>query len=196
MKLAVAFLFAAVAALGIVSIAQAQEHTVDDVKEKFADLTRAEIEAMGYVVDAVCVEAPPGAMGFHAVNESLFDTAVDALEPEVILLGPNDEVWGVEYETAAETENPVVLGQEMPLLEGGHPGMEFDHYSMHVWFVENLAGQFADFNPALTCAGELPPTGGPPPAPGSDANWWLVALGLAAMSLGAATILTWRRRQA
>jgi len=167
---------AALASLLAASLALAQEETtLEDVEAEFGDLTRSEIEAMGYVVDPVCVDAselpPPvqeqlgltatAAMGFHAVNEDLFDDTVDPLEPEIVLLGPDDEVWGVEYETSIDTENPEVLGQEMPLLEGGHPGMEFDHYAIHAWFIDNPAGQFADFNPTVSCsaAEALPTTG-------------------------------------
>src|SRR3989337_250747 len=94
---------AALASLLAASSALAQEETtLEDVEAEFGDLTRAEIEALGYVVDPVCVDAselpPPvqeqlgltatAAMGFHAVNEGLFDDTVDPLEPEIGLLGP------------------------------------------------------------------------------------------------------------
>jgi hypothetical protein len=39
----------------------------------------------------------------------------------------------------------------MTLLPGGHPGMEFDHYILHAWFIDNPNGQFADFNPNVSC---------------------------------------------
>lgn len=205
MKRMIVALVIVLLALSTASVVTAQKPSLDDVEAKFGDLTRAEIEAMGYVVDPVCVDAselpPPlldqlgipstAAMGFHAVNEGLFDDQVSALEPEVILLGPNDEVWGVEYEAVAETENPVVLGQQMHLLEGGHPGMEFDHYALHVWLVDNPAGQFADFNPKLACApAALPKTGGERAA-GRFNGWLLASLGL--LALGAGLLLRRRR---
>ncbi len=192
-----------------VSCAAGEEVTADDVEAAFGDLTRSEIETMGYVVDPVCVDAsdipafvleelnltPTAAMGFHAVREELFDATVDPLEPEVILLGLNGEVWGVEYEATIDTEDPTVLGQAMPLLEGGHPGMEFDHYAMHAWFIDNPNGQFADFNPAVSCATGAPETGaGPDSAPGGrDAAPIVLAL-LAAIAGGALLAGGWTMR--
>ena len=158
------------------SLALAQEEvTLEDVEAQFGDLTRSEIEALGYVVDPVCITAELagapaalGGMGFHAVNAALIDETVDALEPEIILLDADDNVVGVEYEiSTADIDQPVVLGQEMPLLEGGHPGMEFDHYVMHAWFIDNPAGQFADFNPNLTCPA-APVVAPPPTGSGGD----------------------------
>lgn len=160
MRLVVLIGAAVLAAVVGGSLALAQEEvTLEDVQAQFGDLTRAEIEALGYVVDPLCVTAELagapaelGGMGFHAVNAALIDETVDALEPEIILLDADDNVVGVEYETStADIDQPVILGQEMPLLEGGHPGMEFDHYVMHAWFIDNPNGQFADFNPNLSC---------------------------------------------
>lgn len=181
----------------------AQGPTVDDVKAKFGSLTQAEIEAMGYTVQPVCVDAgevpapvreqfglpATAAMGIHAVNEALFDNQVNPLEPEDILLGPDGQVWGVEYEATADTADPTVFGQPMPLLEGGHPGMEFNHYALHLWFVDNPAGMFADFNPALSCApAALPATGGAQPAAGVHGSWLLVAAGLLLLVAGLGVI--------
>jgi hypothetical protein len=148
---------------------------------------------MGYVVEPVCVDAsqlPPelreqfgfpdsAAMGFHAVREDLVDDQVNALEPEAIMLGPDDEVWGVEYETLPETEDLMLFGQPFTFLEGGHAGMEYDHYILHLWFVDNPAGQFADFNPALACPAPavLPATGGAQPVIPLG-GWLLAGLGL------------------
>jgi hypothetical protein len=39
--------------------------------------------------------------------------------------------------------------------------VEHEHYALHVWFVENSSGTFADFNPRVSC----PPGSTPPPAP-------------------------------
>jgi hypothetical protein len=167
MRLIVLIVVAVLAAVvgGSLALAQGEEVTLEDVKAEFGDLTRSEIEAMGYVFDNECVDAselpppvlealgasPTDGMGFHAGNEALFDDIVDPLEPEVIVLDADDNVIAVEYETSIDTEDPTVLGQEMTLLPGGHPGMEFDHYILHAWFIDNPNGQFADFNPDVSC---------------------------------------------
>jgi hypothetical protein len=128
--------------------------TLADVSTKFLGMRPARAEEMGYAIDAVCVSAPPGVMGYHAGIETAFDSGVSALEPEIVMIAPYQgrfQVVGVEYESMADTANINVLGQDMPLLPEGHPGMEFAHYAMHVWLVDNPSGTFADFNPALSC---------------------------------------------
>ena len=104
-------------------------------------------------------------MGTHYVREDLFDTTVHGSEPEVLVFGPDGTLWSLEYESAAATENPRVLGQDMPFLVGGHPGMEFDHYVMHAWMIENPAGRYVDFNPNVTCEAPAAPIA--PPSTGS-----------------------------
>ena len=56
------------------------EATPAEIEAEFGGLTRADIEAMGYAVDEECVDAEAagapaalGAMGYHAINESLVD---------------------------------------------------------------------------------------------------------------------------
>ena len=63
----------------------------------FADLTLADVEVMGYVIDEECLTAETvgapaelGAMGVHAINEALIDDTLDPLEPEIILLDAED----------------------------------------------------------------------------------------------------------
>ena len=202
MKLAIAVLFAAVATLGLVSIAQAQEPTVDDVKAKFAGLSQSDVEALGYEQITDCLDAselPPSVleeldipatagMGIHFLNEALVDTTLDPLEPELIQFGPGGEVWNVEYATPPQEDPLEIFGQQLSFVE------EADIDALHLWMVDNPAGQFADFNANVSCPAELPSTGGPPPAPGSDANWWLVALG-AALAAGGLGLVTWRLRR-
>ncbi len=206
-RVTVSAVAAGVAIVALVTAVQAQQMTVE---EKFGGLSQADVEAMGYVIPApVCVDAsvlPPfvltalgipatAAMGIHAVNVSLFDNQVDPLEPEVVIFGPDGTLWGVEYEATADTADPRVFGQDMTLLEGGHEGMEFDHYALHVWFIENPAGQFADFNPAVTCGAQTvqPPSTGSAgllaASQGSGPALWLVALGTLAAALSGARLL-------
>jgi uncharacterized protein YjeT (DUF2065 family) len=61
-------------------------------------------------------------------------------------------VLGVEYEIMAEmvSEPPQLFGQTFTKLPP-HPGVIHEHYALHVWFIDNPSGQFADFNPSVSC---------------------------------------------
>lgn len=196
-KLVVVVAVAALVALVGTSMANAQEVTPEDVEAAFIDLTRAEIEAMGYVVDAECISAETvgapaelGAMGFHAINEALIDTTLDPLEPEIILLDAEDNVIAVEYATPPQDEPLTVLGQQLAFVEG--PDID----ARHLWFLENPAGQFADFNTNASCpAAEEAPEAMTAPATGisgytggnnSGVLIVLTLLGLAGSALAAA----------
>lgn len=154
-KRLVVLIVAAVLAIligGSIAFAQEDEATPEDVEAAIADLTRAEIEAMGYVVDEECITAETvgapaelGAMGFHAINEALIDDTLDPLEPEIILLDAEDNVIAVEYATPPQDEPLSVLGQQLAFVEG--PDID----ALHLWFMDNPAGQFADFNTNASC---------------------------------------------
>ncbi len=180
----------AVAILGLLvsmSVAQAQEGedaTPAEIEAAFGDLTRAEVEAMGYVVDEECVSAEAvgapaalGAMGFHAVNESLVDTTLVASEPEVILLDADDNVVAVEYLTPPQDPPLSIHGEQLTFVEAvGHDGL-------HLWFLENPSGQFADFNPNTSCPEVITiastGSGGDLSAGGSAASTLVVVLAIA-----------------
>ena len=153
-KLGILIVAAALATLigGSIALAQEDEATPEDVEAAFADLTLADIEAMGYVIDEECITAETvgapaelGAMGFHAINEDLVDETLDPLAPEVILLDPDDNVIAVEYLTPPQDEPLSVLGQQLTFIDG------VNHDGLHLWFLENPAGQFADFNTNASC---------------------------------------------
>lgn len=198
-KLVVVVAVAALAALVATSMANAQEVTLEDVEAAFIDLTRAEIEAMGYVVVELCISAETvgepaelGGHGRHAINAALIDTTLDPLEPEMILLDPEDNVViAVEYVTPPQEEPLTVLGQQLTYVEIA----DWDH--LHVWFLENPSGQFADFNPnVISCpAGTEAPEVMAAPATGtsgytrSNSSGVLIVLtllGLAGSALAAA----------
>lgn len=198
-KLVVVVAVAALAALVATSMANAQEVTLEDVEAAFIDLTRAEIEAMGYVVVELCISAETvgepaelGGHGMHAINAALIDTTLDPLEPESILLDPEDNVViAVEYVTPPQEEPLTVLGQQLTYVEIA----DWDH--LHVWFLENPSGQFADFNPnVISCpAGTEAPEVMAAPATGtsgytrSNSSGVLIVLtllGLAGSALAAA----------
>lgn len=197
-KLVVVVAAAALAALVATSMANAQEVTLEDVEAAFIDLTRAEIEAMGYVVVELCVSAETvgepaelGGHGMHAINAALIDTTLDPLEPEIIMLDPEDNVViAVQYVTPPQEEPLTVLGQQLTYVEIA------DWDSLHVWFLENPSGQFADFNPNVSCpAGTEAPEVMAAPATGtsgytrSNSSGILIVLtllGLAGSALAAA----------
>lgn len=197
-KLVVVVAVAALAALGATSMANAQEVTLEDVEAAFIDLTRAEIEAMGYVVVELCISAETvgepaelGGHGMHAINAALIDTTLDPLEPEGILLDLEDNVIGLQYLTPPQEEPLTVLGQQLTYVEIA----DWDH--LHVWFLENPSGQFADFNPnVISCpAGTEAPEVMAAPATGtsgytrSNSSGVLIVLtllGLAGSALAAA----------
>lgn len=196
-KLVVVVAVAALAALVATSMANAQEVTLEDVEAAFIDLTRAEFEAMGYFGGGLCISAETvgepaelGGHGTHAINAPLIDTTLDPLEPEAILLDLEDNVIGLQYLTPPQEEPLTVLGQQLTYIEMA------DWDSLHVWFLENPSGQFADFNPNFSCpAGTEAPevmaapatgTGGYTRSNSSGVLIVLTLLGLAGSALAAA----------
>lgn len=196
-KLVVVVAVAALAALVATSMANAQEVTLEDVEAAFIDLTRAEFEAMGYFGGGLCISAETvgepaelGGHGTHAINAPLIDTTLDPLEPEAILLDLEDNVIGLQYLTPPQEEPLTVLGQQLTYIEMA------DWDSLHVWFLENPSGQFADFNPNFSCpAGTEAPEVMAAPATGtsgytrSNSSGVLIVLtllGLAGSALAAA----------
>ena len=68
-------------------------------------------------------------------------------------------------------------------------------YALHAWFIDNPAGTFADFNPAVICPpGSLPP---PPELPetGSEGKTLPLAAGLLALVGGLAILSGFALRQ-
>jgi hypothetical protein len=123
-------------------------------------------EEDGYLLPPgeACVASPAGAMGYHVINPALLaDPAIDPLRPEILLYVPKQngklELVGVEYWKADADQNlatagdrPSLFGQPFDGPMPGHtPGMPI-HYDVHVWVAEESpSGQFAPFNPALSC---------------------------------------------
>jgi len=139
---------------------------IEALKQRYGGYTVAQAEQGGYVRDAFCLDAtsfglpqPRGAMGFHATNEGLLRGPIAADRPQALMFDPEGRVLGVEYEitTDAVTEPPRLFGRTFAKLPP-HPGVQHEHYALHVWFVDNPNGQFDDFNPRVSCpAGSTPP---------------------------------------
>ncbi len=122
-------------------------------------------------------------MGQHNVNEALVDGELDVLNPEVVLTHPeNRTLTAVEYLVIA-SEAPTLFGQTFVAGPPDIPGS----FALHVWFFDNPSGQFADFNPNITCpAALLPETGGATPI--SALIGVLAGLALLAASMAAVRI--------
>jgi hypothetical protein len=131
---------------------------VRQVTEKYHDIRAA--LADGYVPFYVCTEQPGvGTMGMHFVKPSLVgDPAVNPLTPEALVYEPTRsgglKLVAVEYVTLDTSSQPSVLGQPMKFVASGNRYGLPDFYERHAWIWQaNPAGEFADWNPNMTCLG-------------------------------------------
>lgn len=139
---------------------------IKTVKQRYSNYTVAQAEREGYILDSFCLDAASfgqsaerGAMGFHATNESLLRGPIAAERPQAFMFDTEGRVLGVEYEimTDAVSEPPQLFGQTFAKLPP-HPGVAHEHYALHVWFIDNPSGQFADFNPNVNCPSDSMPS--------------------------------------
>ncbi|MPZ12955.1 MAG: hypothetical protein GEU73_00755 [Chloroflexi bacterium] len=138
------------------------------VRKRFGSHTVELAASEGYVRDEFCLDATSfgqsadqGAMGFHATNDTLLRGPIDLNQPQALMFDAHGRVLGVEYEVMVDavSEAPRLFGQTFARLPA-HPGVQHEHYALHLWFVENSTGALADFNPAISCpAGSTPPHG-------------------------------------
>ena len=147
-----------------VHVAAKQSGTpVADLGPRLAELRRAvarfhdfeAAQAAGYTARITpCMEEARGGMGFHYLNEALFDGVVIEGRPEVLLYEPQANgrlrFVGVEFiiPFAAWTsaEPPVLYGQTLAR------NLTFEVWALHVWVGrENATGIFSDWNPKVTC---------------------------------------------
>lgn len=177
-------------------VGHAQETTADDVRAQFANITQAEVEAMGYVQESPCIDASElpaealaqlnipatAGMGVHFINEGLIDTTLDPLQPEAIQFGPDGEIWNVEYVTPPQEVPLQIFGQQLAFVE------EADIDGLHLWIVDNPNGQFTDFNPAVTCTTGAPVTG-VGPLSSSSSSLTMLPWSIAAALVGAMLLL-------
>lgn len=151
---------------------------IERIAATFSAYTRERATQEGYKADGFCIDAasfalPPsrGAMGFHSTNESLLRGPIDASRPQAIMFDRSGRVLGVEYEVLVDavTQVPQLFGRAFTKLPA-HPGVSHRHYALHLWFVENPDGRFADFNPRVSCPADSKAPGAaqtlPPPEHG------------------------------
>jgi hypothetical protein len=139
---------------------------VESIVAAYAGYTVERAAREGYRADGFCVDAsafglPPsrGAMGFHSTNDALLRGPIDPQRPQALMFDASGRVLGVEYEVLADAvpAPPQLFGRTFTRLPS-HPGVTHAHYALHLWFVENPEGRFADFNPRVNCPAG---TGGP-----------------------------------
>jgi hypothetical protein len=141
----------------------------EPVRAHFASYTLEQAAREGYIRDEFCLDAAAlgqpaerGAMGFHATNNTLLRGPIDSNRPQALLFDAQGRVLGVEYEvmTEAVSEPPRLFGQTFAKLPA-HPGVQHEHYALHLWFIENPSGALADFNPSVSCPPGSTPQHGP-----------------------------------
>lgn len=132
--------------------AGAEEGDLATVRAKFEGLSKAEVVAMGYTPELLCVSSPAGFMGFHAERYPLNeDNVVNAAEPELLLLDGSGRVIGIEYETRdAIGPPPALFGHTFEFIPG-HPGKEWPHYILHIYFRPNGENHIATWEPRQSC---------------------------------------------
>ncbi len=133
-------------------------------RARFENMTAEQATAAGYMSTHECVSSPFGGMGIHFIHPHIFESQLksgqmDPQNPPVLLVdGNNNRVVGLEWETTKNTPQPTFLGQPVP-LQPGHPGMEEEHYMVHIYFKPNNKILVGAFDPDLKCPANR--TGGP-----------------------------------
>lgn len=150
---------------------------VDAIAQTYSGYTLERVEREGYKRDSFCLDAADfghdpthGAMGFHATNASLLRGPIDVNRPQALMFDADGRVLGVECEIMAEAvrDMPALFGRAFTKLPA-YAGVAHEHYALHLWFIQNPSGRFADFNPRLSCPLESAP-GGHPPATGEPGS--------------------------
>ncbi len=125
-------------------------------RAKFEKMTADQAIAAGYISTHECVSSPFGGMGIHFFHPQIFESQgksgqMDPQNPPILLVDGNGRVAGLEWETTKSTPQPTFLGQLVP-LQPGHPGMEEEHYMVHVYFKPGNKLLLGVFDPELMCA--------------------------------------------
>ncbi len=155
-------LIAALAAAAATAAIAAAKNELAGLRSATARFHRTEAaQAAGYDLVAGldhCFDNPGvGGMGYHYINTSLLDAAVEVERPEAMVYapGPNGQLQlgAVEYIVPAEawaaaghTQPPTALGQTF------HLNSALGVYVLHAWvWQNNPSGMFEDWNPRVAC---------------------------------------------
>jgi hypothetical protein len=92
----------------------------ETTKIPLALTTETAEEEEGYVMLGECI---PG-MGIHAAT-----MGEQGPEQPILMFNISGDLIGLEFESLTEQATP-----PWELLEEGHPGMEFEHWTLHIYF--------------------------------------------------------------
>ena len=186
----------ACAALALLGAAGAASPALADPVDDMADVrsataafhSTAAVEQHGYalLVDTAkipCIDLPgKGGMGVHWANPTLVaDKRIDATSPEALVYaaGPDGtlSLAAVEYVVGqadwdgANPAPPTLFGQPFSVTTAPNRYGLPAFYSLHAWvWKQNPAGQFAMWNPEVTCAASPVPFGPPTARPAAAAS--------------------------
>lgn len=136
------------------------EDDIEAVKratDRFQDLEAAIVAGYSTQYPAGCMESSDGAQGFHYLNESLVDNAVELLEPELVMYELQEDgsyqLVGVDYvvpfDVWRDDEPPTLLDQKFARNE------KLGVWALHIWaWRDNPSGMFAAWNPRVSCAND------------------------------------------
>lgn len=130
-------------------------------KYRFIPLALAD----GFVATDECAELPGvGGMGYHYVNpERLADGVIDPNRPDILLYAEDGNgrlrLAAVEWiavdpdqDLSTDAGRPTLFGQEFDGPMPGHVAGMPIHFDLHAWiWMDNPAGTFESWNPAVTC---------------------------------------------
>lgn len=120
----------------------------------FEDVETAMAEGWSSQFPAGCMASEAGAMGYHYLNESLVDGAVELLKPELLIYerqaDGSQQLVAVEYiipfDQWQAAEPPRLLEQEFARNE------TYSVWALHIWaWRANPDGTFAAWNPNVSC---------------------------------------------
>ncbi len=144
---------------------------VQQLRERFENLTPDEVREAGYVADPPhCVAVPGlGGMGIHAVSAEQFGAQfprgeMDPENPSVVLLDASQQkVIGIEWEAKDVGQGEMEMFGQTIKLQQGHPGAPDPHYMLHIFFKPDgkvlMLGAEPAFDPDVKCPAGMPGAG-------------------------------------
>jgi hypothetical protein len=161
-RLLIIGLIVALVVLIVATVSFAGRDELANVRKVTAQFQQVEAaQVAGYDLRPIldhCFNNPGvGAMGYHYIDTSILDLALNELEPEAMVYAPGPEgqlqlaaveyiVPAADWDAAGNTEPPSLLGHHL------HLNKDLGVYVLHAWiWQDNPAGVFEDWNPEVSC---------------------------------------------